>query len=112
MWKLVLVSIGAARALPSSLSSGDSLEPTLRALHDLESSFLALGVPLNQSKEAALSDAFLSVLYVPAAHAARIALPPVRSALLLVANATVGAGSTLAGRAERARVGRAPAAST
>ena len=46
---------------------------------------------MESTKEAALSDAFLSVLYVPAAHAARIALPPVRSALLLVANATVGA---------------------
>ena len=43
MWKLVLVSIGAARALPSSLSSGDSLEPTLRALDDLDEDVQPVG---------------------------------------------------------------------
>ena len=36
MWKLLLVSLAAARALPSSLSSADSLEPTRRALDELE----------------------------------------------------------------------------
>ena len=43
MWKLVLVSIGAARALPSSLSSGDSLEPTLHALDDLDEDVQPVG---------------------------------------------------------------------
>ena len=36
MWKLLLVSLAAARALPSSITSVDSLEPTLRALDQLE----------------------------------------------------------------------------
>ena len=43
MWKLVLVSIGAARALPSSPSSGASLEPTLRALDDLDKDVQPVG---------------------------------------------------------------------
>ena len=43
MWKLVLVSIAAARALPSSLSSADSLEPTQRALDEMEEEAQSVG---------------------------------------------------------------------
>ena len=43
MWKLLLVSLAAARALPSSMAKAGPLEPSLRALDDLEEDAQSVG---------------------------------------------------------------------